>query len=413
MPLVAHIYAERLIKPANGLRSRLVGWAGRALMALVVALAFLGPIAKQAHAAVGITTKAKQAILIDVDSGAVLFQHNADELMPPASMSKLMTLAVVFRAIRAGQLRLDDKFLMSEDAWRRGGAPSRTAAMFVPVNTTETLENLIKGIIIQSGNDASIAIAQGMARDEATFAKMMTKEARRIGMTKSTFANATGLYHTNHLMTARELAKLATFLMKEYPEFYPLFGQREFRYRKHRFRNRNPLLFLDLGVDGLKTGYVKKAGYGVVASAKQNGRRLLLVINGLKTKAQRKREGRKLLRWGFRTFKEFKLYESGDVIGKARVWGGQSIYVPLTGNGAIKVLLPRFPANQKLKAEIVYNAPLKPPVRAGDKVAMLRVTSSAKAVNEVPLYAAENVPRAGLVRRGLDSLAYLAFGWLP
>ena len=241
------------------------------------------------------TTRAKQAILVDANTGAVLFQHNADELAPPASMSKLMTLAVIFRALKEGRIKPEDEILFSVNAWRTGGAPSGTSAMFVPVNTKEPLSEVLKGIIIQSGNDACIAVAEAMAGTEAAFAKMMTDEARRLGLTKSTFRNATGLYDPEHLMTARELAFLARHLIQDYPEHYALFGEREYRYRKHRFFNRNPLLALDLGVDGLKTGYIKEAGYGLVASAKQDGRNMIMVLaphRNVKAAATASREGR-------------------------------------------------------------------------------------------------------------------------
>lgn len=359
-----------------------------------------------------ITTKARQAILLDADSGAVLFQHQADELMSPASMSKLMTLAVIFRALKQGQVKPDDEFLFSVNAWRKGGAPSGTSAMFVPVNSKEKLSQILPGIIVQSGNDACIAVAEGMAGSEGAFAKMMTEEARRIGLKKSTFRNATGLYDPEHLMTARELAMLARHLIKEYPEHYALFAQREFAYRKHKFINRNPLLPLALGVDGLKTGYIKEAGYGIVASAKQNNRRLILVVNGMERADDRKSEAARLLEWGFRSFGEFKLFDANEVVGQARVWGGNSIYVPLIGDGEVTVVLPRFAATQKLRAEIVYNSPLKAPIRKGDVVARLRVSSGNQTYNEVPLKAGEDVLPAGMMRRGLDSLAHMAFGWV-
>ncbi|MFN3869520.1 MAG: D-alanyl-D-alanine carboxypeptidase family protein, partial [Hyphomicrobiaceae bacterium] len=227
-----------------------------------------------------ITTKAKHAVLMDATSGAVLFQHNADVLAPPASMSKLMTLAVIFRALKAGTMKTTDAVTMSVNAWRTGGAPSGTSAMFVPVNETATIEEMLQGIIVQSGNDACIAIAEHMAGSEAAFAGIMTAEARRIGLAKATFRNATGLYNPEHLMTARELADLARYIIKEYPEQFAIFGQKEFRYRKHRFINRNPLLFLDIGADGMKTGYIKEAGYGIVGTAQQEGRRLIVVVNG-------------------------------------------------------------------------------------------------------------------------------------
>jgi D-alanyl-D-alanine carboxypeptidase (penicillin-binding protein 5/6) len=394
---------------------RRMGLLGRALLALALAAA-PAPFAALKAGAPGAEqqqqTRAKQAILMDAATGAVLYQHNADELAPPASMSKLMTLAVVFRALKNGEVNLADAVLMSEYAWRKGGAPSGTSAMMVPVNTRETLEDMLKGIAVQSGNDACIAIAEHVAGSEDAFAQRMTEEARRIGLAKSTFRNATGLHHPDHLMTARELALLARHIITEYPDRYAMFALKDFQYRKHRFINRNPLLFQLAGVDGLKTGYIKEAGYGMVGSAVQDGRRLIVVVNGLATADDRKEEARKLLEWGFKSFAEFKLFDAGEVVGYARVWGGNRMYVPLAGTSALEVLLPRTPANQRLRAEIVYTGPLKAPISKGDAVAVLRVTSSTSAASELPLYAAEDVPQAGLMRRGLDSLVHMAFGWV-
>lgn len=378
-------------------------------LALLVAEA-AGPTAQTAQTE--ITTKARQAILVDADSGAVLYQFKADEQMSPASMSKLMTLAVVFKAIKSGQIKLDDEILMSVNAWRKGGGPSGTSAMMVPVNTREKLENLLQGIVVQSGNDACIAIAEAMAGSEEAFARMMTEEGRRIGLKTSTFMNATGLFQPDHLTTARDLATLARHIIRDFPEHYQRFAQREFVYKKHRFPNRNPLLASGLGIDGMKTGFIKEAGYGIVASAKQENRRLILVINGLERQEDRKSEALRLLEWGFKSFTEFKLFNAGEVVGQARVWGGSRMYVPLTGGeGDVSVILPRYPANQKLKAEIIYKGPLKTPIKKGDRVAVLRVTSSSQAVNEVPLFAAEDVEGAGMVRRGLDSILHMAFRW--
>ncbi len=358
-------------------------------------------------------TKARQALLLDVASGAVMFERDADERVPPASMSKLMTLAVIFRALKAGQIKLDDEFTMSENAWRNGGAPSGTSAMMVPINTREKLSELLLGIIVQSGNDAAMAIAEGIAGSESAFAELMNAEAKRIGLTNSTFRNATGLFHPEHLMTARDLARLAVHLITAYPEYYPMFAEKEFKYRRHKFANRNPLVFLDIGVDGLKTGHLKVSGHGLVASARQGDRRLVLVMNGLETANDRRDEGRRLLEWGFRGFNTFKLFDADEVVGQARVWGGEKLYVPLVGKGDVTVVLPRFPPNQRLRAELFYKGPLKPPLKKGDEVAKLRVTSTSGATNEVPLYAAEAVERAGIVRRGLDSLAHLATSWIP
>src|SRR5436190_2885635 len=360
-----------------------------------------------------VVVKAPHAVLMDAASGAIMFQRGADDLIYPASMSKLMLLAVTFKALKAGQIKLDDEFFMSEYAWRRGGAPSGTSAMMVPVGKKAKLDELLKGIIVQSGNDAAISVAENIAGNESLFAKRMMEEARPIGLKKSTFKNATGLHDPGHQMTARELALVARHIIVTYPDFYQLFALKEFNYLKHKFINRNPLLTLVPGVDGLKTGFTKEAGYGMVASAKQDSRRLIAVVSGDTTADDRRDDARRLLEWGFRSFSEAKLYDAGEVVGHARVWGGQRMYVPLAGTGDINVWLPRNMGNQKLRAHIVYQWPLKPPLKKGDQVAVLRVTTSADAMNEVPLYVAEDVEAAGTIRRGFDSLLCLAIRWLP
>lgn len=385
----------------------------RLLLALTVIVS-CASISQPACTQGAFSTQAKQAILIEAETNAVLLQHNADEPMHPASMSKLMTLIMVFKALKSGQLKMDDEFLMSVNAWRKGGAPSGTSAMMVPVGSKVSVSDLLQGIIVQSGNDAAIAVAENMAGSEELFAQQMTKYGREIGLKSTTFKNSTGLYHPEHLTTARDLATLAEHIIREYPEYYPMFGQPEYRYRKHRFINRNPLLSADLGVDGLKTGYIKEGGYGMVVAAKQGDRRLIAVVNGLPTAARRTEEMTKLIDWGFRSFTEFRLFDEGEVVGRARVWGGNQFYLPLTGgDGDVSVLLPRAAAGQRLKAEIVYNSPLKPPIRKGEPVARLRVTSAMNTTSEVPLYAAEDIATAGPMRRGLDSLAYMAFRWIP
>lgn len=383
-----------------------------AVRALALALFALAAAALTTTSAVAqdgaLTTKAPRAILMDASSGAILFQQNADELAPPASMSKLMTLAVLFKAMKDGKIKPTDEMVMSVNAWRKGGAPSGTSAMMVPVNTKATVDELIKGVVVQSGNDAAIAIAEGIAGNEAAFARIMTEEARRLGMAKSTFSNATGLSQDGHLMTARELAILARHLILDYPEFYPAFAEREFAYRKHKFYNRNPLLFLDLGVDGLKTGHTSEAGFGLVASAVRDGRRIIVVVAGCENADVRKAEASKLIDWGFKSISSVKLYDDGEVVGHARVWGGSQMYVPLAGKGDVMFSLPKYPANQRLSAEIVYMAPLKPPVRKGDQIATLRLLSSSSATADVPLYASEDVEPAGVVRKGLDTLMLMA-----
>ncbi len=386
-----------------------------AAAAFVVAAAFVTADARDAIAPAGtFDTKAKHAILMDAEANLVLFEKDADALVPPASMSKLMTLAVVFRELKAGHITLDTEFPVSEHAWRTGGAPSGSSAMFAPLGSKVTVSDLIQGITVQSGNDAAIILAEGISGSEDAFAKEMNKYAREIGLTKSTFVNSTGLPAPGHLMTARELAMLARYLIYTYPEYYHFFGEPEFKYRdKFVFRNRNPLIFEpDLGVDGMKTGYIEEAGYGLVASAKRGGQRLILVVNGLGSKQEREGEPRKLLEWGFKSFKPFRLFDQGEKVSDALVWGGTQHYVPLVGDGNINIILPAS-SSGKVSASIVYQGPIKAPIRKGDKVAVLRITSAeSSATNEIPLYAGDDIGRSNFAMRGLDSLLVLAFGWL-
>ena len=392
-------------------RREMFQWAIVALLLPVLALSTLRPAHAASHTE--FTLKARNAIVMDAASGAVLFQYAADQQVPPASMSKLMTIAVVFRALKTGQKALDDDFIMSEHAWRTGGAPSRTSAMMVPLNTRTKISELLRGVIVESGNDAAIALGEGLAGTETAFARMMEAEARRIGLAKATFRNATGLYHPEHLMSVRELALLARHIITEYPNYYPMFAEKNFNYRNHKFVNRNPLLVLNIGADGMKTGHTAQAGYGLVGSAVDEGHRLIVVVAGLASENERRDEAKKLLEWGFHAFGEFKLFEAGEIVGKARVWGGESMSVPLIGDGDVIVVLPRSPANQKLRGEIVYTGPLKAPVRKGDQVAVLKVTSSNEATAEVPLYAAEDIAPAGKMKRGLETLYHYATSWLP
>jgi serine-type D-Ala-D-Ala carboxypeptidase (penicillin-binding protein 5/6) len=381
------------------------------------AVVFFGVFAaaaiSQAAEPAGFETKAKHAILLDADENLVLFEKDPDTLIPPASMSKLMTLAIVFRELKAGRLKLDDEFKVSEHAWRTGGAPSGSAAMFAPLNSMVTVSDLIQGITVQSGNDAAIILAEGISGSEEAFARLMTEYGRTIGLEKSTFANASGLPAEGHLMTARDLATLARYLIYTYPEYYHFFGQKEFRYRdKFTFRNRNPLVFSEIGVDGMKTGYIKEAGYGMVASAERDGQRLILVVTGLDSSKERASEARKLLDWGFKSFRPFRLFDEGQTVSDALVWGGTQHYVPLVGEGDIDIILP-VNATGKVNAEVVYQGPIKAPIKKGDQVAMLRVTSNeSQATNEIPLYAREDIGQSNFAMRGLDSLLVLAFGWL-
>jgi len=357
-------------------------------------------------------TKAKHAILMNVDADLIFYEKDADTLMSPASMSKLMTLAVVFRELKAGHIKLDDQFKVSEHAWRDGGAPSGSSAMFAPLNSTVSVEDLIRGVTVQSGNDACIILAEGISGSEDAFVKEMNKYAKEIGLTKSHFENSTGLPADGHVMTARELALLADYLIKNYSEYYHYFGEKEFVYGKWRFTNRNPLVFEHLGVDGLKTGFIEDAGYGLVASAVRDNQRVILVVSGLNTKKEREEEPRKLLEWGFKSFKPYRLFDQGEKVSDALVWGGTRHYVPLVGNENIDIILP-FNTSGQVTAQIVYDGPIKAPIRKGDQVATLRVTAAdTKATNDIPLYAGEDVGQSNFAMRGLDSLFVLAFGWM-
>jgi serine-type D-Ala-D-Ala carboxypeptidase (penicillin-binding protein 5/6) len=377
----------------------------------------MGPAMGPAHAAAkkpdGFETKAQYAILMDSGADLVLYEKDADAQMVPASMTKLMTMALVFRELKLGRLTLDDSFVVSEHAWRTGGAPSGTAAMFAPLGDPITISDLLQGVAVQSGNDATIILAEGIAGNEEAFVKMMNDYAKEIGMTQSTFANTNGLPAEGHLTTARDLAILAKHLVDTYPEYYHYFGQKEFRYRdKFTFRNRNPLVWADIGVDGLKTGHLKESGYGLVASAKRGDQRLILVVNGLESPSDRESESRRMLEWGFKSFKPFRLFGEGEQVSEALVWGGEKHYVPLVGEGDIDLLLPAT-ATGAVSAEIVYEGPIKAPIKKGDQIATMRVTAAeSTATNEIPLYAGEDIKSSGFAMRGIDSLLVLAFGWL-
>ncbi len=356
-------------------------------------------------------TLAQQAILVDASSGTVLFEKNADDLMAPASMAKTMTVEVIFHEMQEGRLSLDSEFTISENAWRKGGGGSGGSAMFAQVNSTIKLSDLLRGIIVQSGNDASIAVAEGIAGTEENFARMMTNRARELGMTRSTFRNATGYGHPEQKVTARDLAKLAIHIIETYPELYKIFGEREFTWNRIRQQNRNPLLAMDIGADGLKTGNIDESGYGLTASAVQNGQRLVLVVNGLKSARDRATESRKLLEWGFRAFETRPLFAAGETVGEAQVFGGDRRSLPLVSPKPVQLLLPRG-SGDRIVARIVYTGPLRAPIKAGDQVARLQVTRGDTQALDIPLYAGEDVAVGTLSQRAFDGLLEFGTGWI-
>jgi D-alanyl-D-alanine carboxypeptidase (penicillin-binding protein 5/6) len=358
-----------------------------------------------------IQTLAPNAILVDAASGAVLFEKAADELVAPASLSKLMTMEYVFHEISAGRLKLDDEVRISENAWRRGGAPSGGSTMYAELNSLVKVEDLIQGAIVQSANDACIALAEHLAGGEAAMAGKLMDRARAIGLKRSTFANVTGLPDDKQRMTARELSILARHIQRTYPEFYKFYGQREFTWNKIRQFNRNPLLAMGIGADGMKTGNTSEAGFSLVGAATQGGLRLIVVVMGLKSQKDRADEARKLLEWGFRTFENRTLFSSTDLIGEVRVHGGTANHVGVVSADGDISLLQRRGGGERLRARIAYEGPLVAPVSAGQRVGVLRISRGEQVVLETPLNTAAAVPRGTLLQRAMDG-AYALFAGL-
>ncbi|MBD8907381.1 D-alanyl-D-alanine carboxypeptidase family protein [Methylorubrum zatmanii] len=347
-------------------------------------------------------TAAVHAILIDAESGSVLFEKAADEPFSPASMAKLMTAEIVFRAIKEGRLSLDSEFTVTEDAWRRGGAGGGGSSMFAQVNSRIKLSDLLRGLIVQSGNDAAITIAENMAGTEEAFAGMMNQRAKEIGLTRSTFRNATGYSAPDQKVTARDMARIAQYLIDTYPEFYKIYSEREFTWNKIKQQNRNPLLTLDIGADGLKTGYLEESGYALTGSAVQNGQRLIMVVSGLKTARDRAAEARKLMEWGFRAFEPRQVFTANETVAEVSVFGGEKGSVPVVANKPVRLLLPRG-ASDRISAKVVYQGPVVAPVEQGREVARLRVTRGDNIALEQPLYAGETVAAGTLSQRAMDA----------
>lgn len=382
-----------------------------AAFAFLVGGLFLAPLGAQEARAQEFQTAAPTAILMDSGSHAVLFEKNADEPTAPASMAKVMTAEVVFNEIKNGRLNFDSEFMVSENAWRKGGGGSGGSSMFAKVNTPVRLEDLLRGLIVQSGNDAAIALAEGIAGTEENFARMMNERAKQIGLTKSTFRNATGYGHPEQKVTVRDLAKLALYVIETYPDLYKMFGEREFTWNKIRQQNRNPLLFADIGADGLKTGNIDESGYGLIGSAVQNDQRLIVVVNGLKTAKDRATESRKLLDWGFRAFEAQQLFADGQIVGEAQVFGGNMRSLPLVAKKPVRVLVPRGDG-ERVTARIVYTGPLKAPIQKGAEVARLQVSRGDMQALDMPLYANEDVQQGTLSQRALDGLLEFSTGWV-
>jgi len=365
----------------------------------------VGMLLANSAAAQSFETAARAAILIDYRSGDILFETNPDEPIPPASMSKLMTALVAFEEIEAGNLTLEETLPVSERAWRMGGS-----RMFVEVGTRVSVHELLQGIIVQSGNDACVVIAEALSGSEEAFADRLTRRGQEIGLTNATFRNATGWPDAEHLMSVRDLSIIARQIIMRFPQYYQYYSQLEFEFNGINQHNRNPLLQAGIpGVDGMKTGYTREAGYGLVASAERDGRRLILVVAGLESPAQRRSESERLLEYGFRHFEEYRLFEADTTVVEAPVWQGASPSVPLVAGEVVGITLTRQ-ARESLEVRVVYDSPIPAPIQAGQVIGQIEMTVADQPTRVMPLVAAEAVPRAGVLGRMTGTLEYLIWG---
>ncbi len=354
--------------------------------------------------AAALETIAKQAILMDAQTGTVLFEKNADDTMPPSSMSKLMTVYMVFEGLKNGSLTLDDKLPVSKKAWRKGGSK-----MYVLVGKSVRVEDLLRGVIVQSGNDASIVVAEGLAGTEEAFATEMTKKAQEIGLKNSVFRNASGWPEESHYMTARDIAILSKRTIDDFPDYYHYYAEKSFTFSGIHQGNRNPLIYRNMGADGLKTGHTEAGGFGLAVSVTRDGRRLILVVNGIESAQSRANESQRLIEWGFREFANFALFRAGETVDEANVWLGTEAKVPLILDQDLVLTLPRR-ARRTAKVKLVYTAPVPAPISNGAEIAKLVITAPGLNDLVVPLKAGAEVRRLGFLGRISASIQYLLWG---
>ncbi len=350
-------------------------------------------------------TKARAAMVLDYKTGTVLLEKNADLSLPPASMSKLMTLYMVFEALKDGRLTLDEKLPVSEFAMSYKGS-----SMFLNTRDRVRVEDLIRGVIIMSGNDATVVLAEALAGSEAEFARSMTAKAKTLGMKNSKFANSNGWPNDGQRMSARDLVILATNLIREFPEYYPYFSEKSFIFDGRtpaNTKNRNPLLKLGIGADGLKTGHTDEAGFGLVGSAVKGDRRIVVMISGLDSAADRASEGEKLINWGFRQFVEKEILSAGDVFGTAEIWLGQDKTVEVAAAKGATLLLSAA-ASRQVSAVVTVQTPVQAPVKKGQKLGTIKIKISGQADIEIPLVAVKSVAASGFLERFLLSASLLS-----
>lgn len=359
--------------------------------------------------AMSFETAARNAILMDYDTGEYLFTKNMDESVPPASMSKLMTVYILMSKIKDGSIKLDDTFSVSENAWRKGGAATGGSTMFLSIGDNVSVENLIKGIVIQSGNDACIVVAENVAGSEDDFVILMNKTAKKLGLKNSHFENATGLPHPDHRMSMEDLAILSRHIIKEFPELYHYFSQKEFVYNNIKQGNRNPLLYTMKGADGLKTGHTEEAGFCLAASATKGDRRLIEVMSGMNSNRERSEEAERLMSWGFREFNNFKILNKGQTVAEAKVWYGKEKTVKLTvADDVLKTVHRSQQENVKVSAE--FDEPVKAPIKAGQEIGSIKIEIDGQAPLNVPLVAVNDVAETGMLGKFWANLKYFVFG---
>lgn len=359
--------------------------------------------------AVAIETQARNAILMDYDTGQYLYVKDHEKMVPPASMSKLMTVNMIFEKLKDGSLSLDDTFTVRERAWKLGGAASGGSTMFLKIGEKVRVEDILKGILIQSGNDACIVAAENLAGSEDDFAEMMNKRARELGLNNSSFANSTGLPHPDQKMSVEDLAKLARHIIKEFPEFYHIFSEKYYTHNNITQGNRNPLLYSMPNADGLKTGHTEEAGFCLTASAKKGERRLIEVMTGMNSNKERSEEAERLMEWGFREFNNYNLLNKGQTIAEIPVVFGSEKQVRLVVPETVKRTLKKSQA-PKIKMTAVYDKPVKAPVAAGDKLGEVRIELDGQEMENLPLVADRNVEKLGFFGRIGQNLKYLLFG---
>ena len=351
-----------------------------------------------------IDTEATHALIIETETGAVLLDKGADERIPTASLSKVMTAYVVFGLLKKGRAKLTDELPVSETAWRTQGSK-----MFVPLGGRVSIDQLLQGMIVQSGNDACVVLAEGLAGSQEAFVDLMNQKAKEIGLTHSHFADVDGLPNPDHYSTARDLATLALRTMQDFPEYYHYYSEKEFKFNNINQGNRNPLLYKDLGADGLKTGHTEESGYSLLASVHRGDRRVLLVLSGMPTMKSRAQEGERLTEWAFREFNDYRLFSAGEKVDDADVWLGAAPKVPLSVKKDIVVTMPRA-SRKDMKVTVEYSQPIPAPVERGQQLGKVVVTAPNVATVEAPLYAAAAVGRMGAFGRMATTAGYLIWG---